>query len=114
MSEIKTLKDLEDTINKQSGKQGEAQGEAQSTSSDLSVLEKCIHFVEHVVCEEDRVKVLIGRYWIEGAVVKVSKFGIVVKNPVKEHIIRLGKIAMVIVQERGEVYKKFIELYKQI
>jgi len=110
MSEIKTLKDLEDTINKQSGKQGEEQGDVQGTSSDLSVLEKCIRFVEHIICENDRVNVLIGRYWVEGVVVKTSKFGIVVKNPIREHVIRLGKIAMVVVQERGEVYKKFVEL----
>jgi len=44
--------------------------------------------------------------------VKVSKFGIVVRNPTKEHIIRLGKIAMLIILERGDVYKKYCEINK--
>jgi len=103
-----SLKDIEQFI-----KKSEEKIEVVKDSIDNeSVLERCMHFVDYVICENDKIKVLMGRYWIEGRVVKVSKFGIVVRNPTKEHIIRLGKIAMLIILERGDVYKKYCEISK--
>jgi len=103
-----SLKDIEHFIEQES-KKGEEKVEV---IDNVSVLEKCITFVDYTVCEGDKVRVLLGRYWVEGAVIRASKFGIVVKNPVKEHIIRLGKITMIVIVERGDIYKKFVELNK--
>jgi len=107
-----SLKDIEQFIEQESKEGGEKVEVVNDSIGNESVLEKCIHFVDYTVCEGDKVRVLLGRYWVEGEVIKTSKFGIVVKNPVKEHIIRLGKIAMIIVLQRGDVYKKYSEISK--
>jgi len=107
-----SLKDIEQFIEQESKKSEEKVEVVKDSIDNESVLEKCIHFVDYVICENDKVKILMGRYWVEGEVIKTSKFGIVVKNPVKEHIIRLGKIAMIIVLQRGDVYKKYSEISK--
>jgi hypothetical protein len=78
------------------------------------VAEKCVKVISSVVCEEDVVSVAIGRYWVEGKVVSVSKFGITVQNPLKEHTIRLGKISFVVIHQRGKHYSKYIELINKI
>jgi hypothetical protein len=78
------------------------------------VAEKCVKVISSIVCEEDVVSVAIGRYWVEGKVISVSKFGITVQNPLKEHTIRLGKISFVVIHQRGKHYSKYIELINKI
>jgi hypothetical protein len=60
-----------------------------------------------VICEGDIVGVNSGRYWVEGMVSRVSRYGIAIVNPSKEFMIRLGKINVAVIHRRGKIYEKY-------
>jgi hypothetical protein len=79
----------------------------EKTELERIVEEKCTKVITTVICEGDIVGVNSGRYWVEGKVVRVSRFGISIQNPEKEFIVRLGKINMITIHQRGKIYKKY-------
>ena len=79
----------------------------EKTELERIVEEKCTKVIVTVVCEDDTVTINSGRYWIEGKVSRVSRYGIAVVNPSKEFLVRLGKINVVVIHKRGKVYKKY-------
>jgi len=79
----------------------------EKTELERIIEEKCTKVITTVICEGDIVGVNSGRYWVEGKVVRVSRFGISIQNPEKEFIVRLGKINMITIHQRGKIYKKY-------
>jgi len=79
----------------------------EKTELERIVEEKCTKVIVTVVCEDDTVTINSGRYWVEGKVSRVSRYGIAVVNPSKEFLVRLGKINVVVIHKRGKVYKKY-------
>jgi len=115
---IETISDLQTVVEMTTGAEVDI-NEIKTPSNEKikeyeKVVEKCVKMISSIVCEEDIVSVAIGRYWIEGKVVSVSKFGITVQNPLKEHTIRLGKISLIVIHQRGKYYSKYIELINKI
>ena len=115
---IETINDLQTVVEMTTGAEVNV-NEIKTPSNEKikeyeKIVEKCVKVISSIVCEEDVVSVAIGRYWVEGKVVGVSKFGITVQNPLKEHMIRLGKISLVVVHQRGKYYSKYIELINKI
>jgi hypothetical protein len=79
----------------------------EKTELERIIEEKCTKIITTIICEGDVVAINSGRYWVEGKVVRASRFGISVQNPTKEYIIRLGKINMITIHQRGKIYTKY-------
>lgn len=79
----------------------------EKTEMEKIVEEKCTKIITTIICEGDVVAINSGRYWVEGKVVRVSRFGISIQNPTKEFIVRLGKINMITIHQRGKIYLKY-------
>lgn len=68
--------------------------------------EKCGNIRNVIVCVGDEVVVRIGRLWYSGIVTSVSKLGISMLNSSRETGIALGKISVIEIARRGDVYRK--------
>jgi len=79
----------------------------EKTELEKIIEEKCIKIITTVICEGDIVGVNSGRYWVEGMVSRVSRYGIAIVNPSKEFLVRLGKINVAVIHKRGKVYEKY-------
>jgi hypothetical protein len=77
------------------------------TELEKVIEEKCVRVITTVICEGDVVGVNSGRYWVEGVVNRVSRYGIAIMNPSKEFLVRLGKINVVVIHKRGKIYEKY-------
>ena len=108
---IETVNDLQTIVDMTTGADIDINefkiSKVEKTELERIIEEKCTKVITTVICEGDVVAINSGRYWVEGKVVRVSRFGISIQNPEKEFIVRLGKINMITIHQRGKIYKKY-------
>jgi len=108
---IETVNDLQTIVDMTTGADIDINefkiSKVEKTELERIIEEKCTKIITTIICEGDIVGVNSGRYWVEGKVVRVSRFGISIQNPTKEFVVRLGKINIITIHQRGKIYNKY-------
>jgi len=108
---IETINDLQTIVDMTTGSDVDINElkipRIEKTELEKIIEEKCTKVITTIICEGDIVAINSGRYWVEGKVVRVSRFGISIQNPSKEFIVRLGKINIITIHQRGKIYNKY-------